>query len=112
MGKVPSCVDNALIDSFWSSMQSQLLDRQSWTSQVEIASAMFEWIEGRYNPHRRHSSLGQISPTHFEQLDNNLMVAHDGAANRKCPENRVKPQYSSPPLERPTGNPPQGLGVS
>jgi putative transposase len=75
MGKVASSVDNALIESFWSSMQSELLDRQSWTSQVELASAMFEWIEGWYNPHRRHSSLGMVSPAHLEPLDNNVMVA-------------------------------------
>jgi putative transposase len=75
MGKVASSVDNALIESFWSSMQSELLDRQPWNGRVELASAMFEWIEGWYNPHRRHSSLGMISPAHFEQLDNNLMVA-------------------------------------
>jgi transposase InsO family protein len=75
MGKVASSVDNALIESLWSSMQSELLDRQSWTSRVELASAMFEWIEGWYNPWRRHSSLGMVSPAHFEQLDNNVMVA-------------------------------------
>jgi len=75
MGKVASSVDNALIESFWSSMQAELLDRQSWTSRVQLASAMFEWIEGWYNPERRHSSLGMVSPAHFEQLDNNVMVA-------------------------------------
>jgi putative transposase len=36
---------------------------------------MFEWIEGWYNPERRHSSLGMVSPANFEQLDNNVMVA-------------------------------------
>jgi putative transposase len=41
MGKVASSVDNALIESFWSSMQSELLERQSWTSRVELASPMF-----------------------------------------------------------------------
>jgi transposase InsO family protein len=75
MGKVASSVDNALIESFWSSMQAELLDRQSWTSRVQLASAMFEWIEGWYNPERRHSSLGMVSPANFEQLDNNVMVA-------------------------------------
>jgi transposase InsO family protein len=75
MGKVASSVDNALIESFWSSMQAELLDRQSWTSRVQLASAMFEWIEGWYNPERRRSSLGMVSPAHFEQLDNNVMVA-------------------------------------
>ena len=75
VGKVASGVDNALIESFGSSMQAELLDRQSWTSRVQLASAMFEWIEGWYNPERRHSSLGMVSPAHFEQLDNNVMVA-------------------------------------
>ena len=75
MGKVASSVDNALIESFWSSMQSELLDWQPWTSRVDLASAIFEWIEGWYNPHRRHSSLGMVSPAHFEQLDNNLSAA-------------------------------------
>jgi putative transposase len=42
MGKVASSVDNTLIESFWSSMQSELLVRQSWTSRVQLASAMFE----------------------------------------------------------------------
>ena len=75
MVRVASSVDNALIESFWSSMQAELLDRQSWTSRVQLASAMFEWIEGWYNPERGHSSLGMVSPAHFEQLDNNSVVA-------------------------------------
>ena len=75
MGKVASSVDNALIESFWSSTQAELLDRQSWTSRVQLASAPFEWIDGWYNPERRHSSLGMVSPAHFEQLDNTVMVA-------------------------------------
>lgn len=75
MVKVASSVDNALIESFWSFMQAELLDRQSWTTWVELASAMFEWIEGWYNPERRNSRLGMVSPAHFEELDNNVMVA-------------------------------------
>jgi hypothetical protein len=75
IGKVASSVDNALIESFWSSMQAELLDRQSWTSRVQLASGRFERIEGWHNPERRHSSLGMVSPAHFEQLDNNVMVA-------------------------------------
>jgi transposase InsO family protein len=47
----------------------QLLDRHvTWTSRVELASAIFEWIEGWYNPRRRHSSLGFVSPHDFEAL--------------------------------------------
>jgi putative transposase len=50
MGRVASSVDNSLIESFWFIMQLELLDRQHWSSRVEIASAIFEWIEGCYNP--------------------------------------------------------------
>lgn len=68
MGRVASSVDNALIESFWSTMHRELLDRRHWTSRVELASAIFEWIEGWYNPRRRHSGLGYLSPHEYEAL--------------------------------------------
>ena len=68
MGRVASSVDNALIESVWSTMQRELLDRQHWSSRVELASAIFEWIEGWYNPRRRHSTLGMLSPHKYETL--------------------------------------------
>jgi len=68
MGRVASSVDNALIESFWFTMQRELLDRQHWNSRIELASAIFEWIEGCYNPCRRHSTLGMLSPHEYETL--------------------------------------------
>lgn len=68
MGRVASSVDNTMMESFWSSMQRELLDRRSWRSREELASAIFEWIEGFYNPVRRHSGLGYRSPNDFEDL--------------------------------------------
>ena len=68
MGRVASSVDNALIESFWSTMQRELLDRSVWTTKAEPSSAMFEWIEGFYNPTRRHTALGNLSPVEFERL--------------------------------------------
>jgi putative transposase len=68
MGRVASSVDNSMIESFWSSMQRELLDRRQWTTRPELASAIFEWIEGFYNPVRRHSALGYRSPIEFENL--------------------------------------------
>jgi transposase InsO family protein len=68
MGRVVSSVDNALIESFWSTMQSELLDRSTWSSRKELASAMFEWIEGFYIPTRRHTALGNLSLVEFEAL--------------------------------------------
>lgn len=75
-GRVASSVDNSMIESFWSSMQRELLDRQQWHTRAELASAIFEWIEGFYNPVRRHSGLGYRSPIEFE----NLHTAAHGAA--------------------------------
>jgi putative transposase len=68
MGRVASSVDNALIESFWSTMQRELLDRHDWDSRAELGSAIFEWIEGWYNPARRHTSLGMLSPHEYETL--------------------------------------------
>jgi len=76
MGRVASSVDNALIESFWSTMQRELLDRRPWETRTELAAAMFEWIEGWYNPRRRHTSLGDLSPAEFEALHN---TAHEAA---------------------------------
>jgi len=68
MGRVASSVDNSMIESFWSTMQRELLDTQRWTTKAELAAAIFEWIEAWYNPRRRHSSLGMLSPADYEAL--------------------------------------------
>ena len=70
MGKVACAYDNALMESFWGSMQIELLDRRYWTTRTELASAMFEWIEAFYNPLRRHSALDYQSPVEYERLHN------------------------------------------
>ena len=75
MGRVASSVDNALVESFWSTMQRELLDRRTWTSRTELASAMFEWIEAWYNPRRRHSALGYLSPVEYEALHSAANIA-------------------------------------
>ena len=75
MGRVASSVDNALIESFWSTMQRELLNRTSWDSRTQLASAMFEWIEGFYNPRRRHTSLGNLSPAEYEALHTAAEIA-------------------------------------
>jgi putative transposase len=68
MGRVASSVDNTMIESFWSTMQRELLDTRRWRTKAELASAIFEWIEAWYNPRRRHTSLGMLSPVEFEAL--------------------------------------------
>jgi len=66
MGSVGDCFDNAVVESFWSRMQVELLDRQRWRTRVELANAIFEYIEIFHNRQRRHSALGMLSPVEFE----------------------------------------------
>ncbi len=75
MVRVASSVDNTMIESFWSTMQRELLDRTSWATREQLASAIFEWIEGVYNPARRHTSIGSISPAAFEALHTTAATA-------------------------------------
>jgi putative transposase len=56
------------MESFWGSMQIELLNRQKWKTVLELSSAMAEWIETFYNPLRRHSSLGYLTPNEYEAL--------------------------------------------
>ena len=71
-GSVGDAFDNAMMESFWSSMQIELLDRKRWRTRLELTNAMFDYIEAFYNRHRRHSSLDYVSPVEFElSLDNN-----------------------------------------
>lgn len=66
MGSVGDAYDNAMAESFFASLECELLDRRSWKSKAEARMALFTWIEGWYNPRRRHSALGQLSPINFE----------------------------------------------
>lgn len=75
MGKVASAYDNALMESFWGSMQLEVLDRRDWSTRAELANAMFDWIEAFYNPTRRHSALGYLSPADYEKLHVTSQVA-------------------------------------
>jgi putative transposase len=67
MGSVGDAYDNAMAESFFATLERELLNRRRFKTQSEARMAVFEWIEGWYNPHRRHSSLGRISPINFER---------------------------------------------
>jgi putative transposase len=75
MGAVGSCYDNAMIEAFWSRMQVELLDRQRWKTRVELANAIFEYLEVFHNRRRRHSSLGMLSPVEFELKHSSTVAA-------------------------------------
>lgn len=66
MGSIGDCYDNALCESFFATLECEWLDRFSFRSQAEARRAIFQYIEGWYNPHRRHSALGYLSPFRYE----------------------------------------------
>jgi putative transposase len=67
MGSVGDCYDNAMCESFFATLECELLDRRRFKTQREAALEVFDFIEGWYNPHRRHSALGQLSPNAYER---------------------------------------------
>ena len=66
MGSVGDAYDNAMAESFFSTLEAELLSRRRFTSQAEARMACFSYIEGWYNPVRLHSSLGYRAPMAYE----------------------------------------------
>ena len=67
MGSLGDCYDNAMCESFFATLECEFLDRHRFRSQAEARMAVFEFIEGWYNPRRRHSAIGYLSPVNYER---------------------------------------------
>lgn len=67
MGSRGDAYDNALAESLWSTRDRELLYGTVFLSRAAARMAIFEYVEGWYNTHRRHSSLGMLSPAEFER---------------------------------------------
>ena len=67
MGSVGDCYDNAMCESFFATLECELIDRHIFDSHATARREVFSFIEGWYNPHRRHSGLGYLSPANFER---------------------------------------------
>ena len=67
MGSVGDCFDNALCESFFATLECELIDRYTFRSQVQARTALFRFIEGWYNPHRSHSAIDYMSPISYEE---------------------------------------------
>ena len=65
-GSVGDAYDNAMAEAFFTTLECELLDRRRFRSQAEARMAVFHFIEGFYNPTRRHSALGYLSPIEYE----------------------------------------------
>src|SRR5512144_1566198 len=87
MGSVGDAYDNAMAESFFATLECELLDRRRFKTQAEARIAVFEFIEGFYNPRRRHSSLGYLSP-----------IATSAATTRErlIPAHTIVPPCSGP----------------
>jgi putative transposase len=70
MGSVGDCFDNAMMESFFSSLEAEVLDRYIFRTREEACSKIFSWLEGWYNTHRRHSAIGYLSPREYEHRFN------------------------------------------
>ena len=99
MGSVGDAYDNAMAESFFASLECELIDRRSWKSFAATRMAIFTWIEGWYDPRRRHSSIGQKSPINFEK------ELQDKAEADTPPTTPPTTQPTTPPTHRPQNRP-------
>jgi len=65
--KTVNCYDNAVVETFFKTLKAELIWRQTWQTRRQVEVALFQYINGFYNPRRRHSALGGKSPLAFEQ---------------------------------------------
>ena len=84
MGSVGDCFDNALCESFFATLECERIDRRTYRTRDEARRDLFSFIEGWYNPHRRHSSLGQISPAEFERRHGAGEPTHTPSSRREA----------------------------
>ena len=82
MGSVGDAYDNAMAESFFASLECELIDRRSFQSHTEARIALFTWIEGWYNPRRRHSALAYLSPINYERSH----AVSEANSNRPVPQ--------------------------
>lgn len=83
MGSVGDCYDNALCESFFATLECELLDQETLRTIPEARQAVFAFIEGWYNPHRLHSAIDYLSPIQFE-------MAHQQASYSASPKVSTK----------------------
>jgi putative transposase len=75
MGRVGACADNAAMESFFSLLQKNVLDRQRWTTRQELRLAITTWIERTYHRRRRQRRLGKLTPIEYETINRTALTA-------------------------------------
>ena len=104
MGSVGDAYDNAMCESFFATLECELLDRRRFKTQAEARVAVFEFIEGFYNPRRRHSSIGYLSPIDYERQ-------HHAESSRSRTHASL-PSCSRPSRTSPPGGPKAGPSLT
>jgi len=66
MSRTGNCYDNAVLESFWGTLKTELVYHEKYKTREQARQSIFEYIEVFYNHRRRHSSLGYVSPEAFE----------------------------------------------
>ena len=75
LGSRGDCFYNAITESFFASLECELLNRQTFRTHTQARTAIFDYLEGFYNTHRRHSALGYLSPAAFKRQFNKVKAA-------------------------------------
>jgi putative transposase len=86
MGTVGDAYDNAMAESFFATLECELIARRKWETKSQARLEIFTWIETWYNPRRRHSGLGQMSPINFEKLQQEKEQAARNSEKTQNPE--------------------------
>lgn len=99
-GKAACTYGHARRESFWGSLQMEVLDRKPWPTRAVLANAIFEWIEAWYNPYRRHPALGSRASSSSRRFKLALRKRHDQPTetvhetrDRSC-QSRVRARFS------------------
>ena len=102
---------NAMAESFFASLECELIDQRVWQTKTQARLDIFTWIEAWYNPHRRHSGVGQMSPNNFERKhaqqqkntpnpssapEHGLTTGCFAPADKPAPLSHVQPKAKNP----------------
>lgn len=101
MGSVGDAYDNAMAESFFASLECELLNRRSFKGKAEARTALFTYIEGWYNPRRRHSALGYRSPVQFEREHQQTTRVLPSRAEHGLPTVGARVAGAAPPVDNP-----------
>ena len=100
MGTVGDAYDNAMAESVFASLECELIDRRSFKTKTEARLAVFTWIEAWYNPRRRHSAHGRISPMNFEKRHAD-MLHRPPCARHGLPTTGLRVAGATPAVDNP-----------